>query len=79
MMEGKWGERVKEGDGNWIDRVNNYLYPLKIINMIAMNIRPLFLLSASLSFATFIRAQDTQQQGDDPWKEGLSCHRHQIR
>jgi aminopeptidase N len=55
--------------GNWFNRVNNYLYPLKIINMIAMNKRLLFLLSASLLFATLLRAQDAQQQGDDSWKK----------
>jgi aminopeptidase N len=69
MSEGKWGERVKMAGGNWINRVNNYLYPLKIINMIAKNNRLFFLLSASLLFATLLRAQNAQQQGDDSWKK----------
>jgi aminopeptidase N len=55
--------------GNWINQVNNYLYRLKIINMIAKNIRLLFLLSAPLCFTTLLQAQDTGQQGDDSWKK----------
>jgi aminopeptidase N len=55
-------------DGTWINQVNNYLYRLKIINMIAKNLRLLFLLSASFLFTT-LRAQDDQQKGDDSWKK----------
>ncbi len=56
-------------DGNWTNEVNNYLCPLKIINMIANNKRLYFLLSASLLLATLLRAQNAQQQGDDSWKK----------
>ena len=37
--------------------------------MIAKTMRLFFLLSASLLFVSLIRAQDTQQQGDDSWKK----------
>jgi aminopeptidase N len=66
---GNWGESVKVANGSWINQVNNYLYRLKIINMIAKNNSLLFLLSAALLFPTLLRAQDTQQKGDDSWKK----------
>ena len=55
-------------DGSWFNQVNNYLCRLKIINMIIKNNRLLFLLSASFIITT-VRAQDTQQKGDDSWKK----------
>jgi aminopeptidase N len=55
-------------DGSWFNQVNNYLYRLKIINMIAKNYRLFFLLSATFIFTT-LRAQDDRQKGDDTWKK----------
>jgi aminopeptidase N len=55
--------------GCWINRVNNYLYRLKINNMLVKNIRLFFVVSASLLVTTLLRAQDTQQPADDAWKK----------
>lgn len=69
MPKGNWGESVKMPDGSWINQVNNYLYRLKINNMIAKNCRFFFLMSASILLASYARAQEARQPGDDSWKK----------
>jgi aminopeptidase N len=71
------------GGGDWVDpagatfypilsfvnRVNNYLYRLKINNMIAKNNRHVLFLLTFLSLTTVLWAQEAQQPGDDSWKK----------
>lgn len=52
-----------------VNRVNNYLYRLKINKMIAKNNRHALFLITFLSLTVTLRAQEAQQRGDDSWKK----------
>ena len=55
--------------GIWLNQVNNYLYRLKITNMIPKNCRLVLVLVTALLFSTVLRAQEARQKEDDSWKK----------
>ena len=74
-MRGDSGDWVDPAENTFypilslVNRVNNYLYRLKINNMIAKNNRHVLCLITLLSVTMVLRAQEAPQPGDDSWKK----------